>query len=521
MIEPLSHSATLGWPESNRFTQPDNPSHHPPEREAPSAILTPSRCPSSLSTCSNDRSGALNPRQLAASSAIAEQRTPYLWERPDLQKSAQRLIQRYGLSSLSPIRLIRELSGLNRSKFLRLSAASPADASNGDNRLPLRSVLKELSNPATPNQVVCPILEPSAHGGDNANGRVTPAILHHLNLAASGHEPGGLLFDPLHVGSQLAHWRIPVEEDQSLLWVFATLPTPFSRLVSPHPLFDCEHYIQQRQRLDNNRVASRAHPILDYLELSSHGDLHPYIEPSRQFIPCLWEKRERSSPPPGVSQPHLNSLLVRYLIAMDQSTSSCPVLNRKMGGLVEGLDAAGVLKGWCRSVISGEAPELEVWMGGIRLGSGRADRPRTDIHRRGLERRHCGFSIQLDLDAIPLEQLLSREPLAVQVVTSDGRVSLGRGDWPLKPASRDVVVDHLVRRALGEGAQGLLAQWLELESDETVLSAARYRMLRWASTAALAGCWDTAATDVVQRAMDTNPSLLQGPGGGKLRPCLS
>jgi len=448
------------------------------------------------------------------SSAIAEQRTPYLWERPDLQKSAQRLIQLYGLYSLTPIRLIRELSGLNRKKFLRHPASSCAHASNSDHQLGLRSILKDLSNPTSKDHVFCPIVEPLSNGNRDrrrVNGTVIPSVLKHLNLAASGKEPAGLLFDPVHIESQLSHWRIERGEDQSLLWIFATLPKPFSRLISPHPLFDCEHYLQQRQLLANHKAPLRTHPILDYLNLSSHGTaLHPSLEPSRQFIPSLWERQERRTAPAATAHPERNNPLIRYLMAMDASTTDCPLLNQKMGGLVEGIDTAGVLRGWCRSVKAGDVPELEVWMQGVLLGRGRADQPRTDIHRRGLERRHCGFSIRLDLHSIPLEQLLSRAPLAVEVMTSDGRVSLGRGDWPLKPASRDVVVDHLVRRALGEGAQALLAQWLKLERDETVLSAARYRMLRWVSVSALAGSWDTAALGVVRRAMGANPSLLQG-----------
>jgi len=452
-----------------------------------------------------------------------QQQEQKLSGRTDRLAMTRKLIRQTKLSGISPTRLLLELIDLNRAGFLlAINYRQNEKCEAFIRQMPLKAILKTLLNPNRRHDIYCPLLTamptPEKWHAPTAEAHAS-SILRHLQSASLRKEATGLLFDPEYVLKQISHWRLSLDPGKSILANFASLPKPYRQIISPHPLFDNQYYLRQRSKLNasskNNRSPalksppSRVHPIADYLQNASSGQLLHWIEPSSNFIPSLWAIYKQGQT--GLQEsPYRCNPLSHYLKTMNDSSTSCPLLNHRIGGHVEGLDSTGMLRGWCCSVRAGEVPHLEVWMDGILLGHGLADEHRADIARRGLERRHCGFNIQLNLAAVPVNKLLSIEFMGVQVVTSDHQVSLGRGHWLLKPEERQIVVDHLVRRALAAGEVDLLASWLKQENDQSLLPPARYRMVQWASLCALAGCWDSEAVRAAQRAIRKNPSLLQG-----------
>ncbi|QVL52563.1 MAG: glycosyltransferase [Cyanobium sp. M30B3] len=206
----------------------------------------------------------------------------------------------------------------------------------------------------------------------------------------------------------------------------------------------------------------------------------------------------------------LQAPLISYLSTMANAKDSCPISFPRLAGRVDGLDQQGLLKGWCHSPESGSPIELEVWLAGVRLGAGVAREDRPDVASRGLAMRECGFAIPLDFEALPLDLLPSLKGERWRIVSTDHRYSLGRGDWRLTPEDRGMVMDHLLLRSLAEQDLSCMKTWLSRDADAAVVASARYRIVEWVATGAMAGTWDTAAVLQAHQAALANPALLQG-----------
>ncbi|TVS04245.1 MAG: hypothetical protein EA413_09225, partial [Cyanobium sp. PLM2.Bin73] len=185
----------------------------------------------------------------------------------------------------------------------------------------------------------------------------------------------------------------------------------------------------------------------------------------------------------------LKAPLISYLSTMAKASDSCSISFPRLVGRLDGLDQQAMLRGWCQSAKAGHQVELEVWLGGVRLGTGIAREDRPDVALQGLAMRECGFAISLDLDALSLDLLQTLKGERWRIVSSDHRFSLGRGDWRLTPDDRAVVMDHLLRRSLAANALRAVKAWLRQGTDTPVVASARYRMVEWAAVSAIAGSW--------------------------------
>ncbi|MBE9172448.1 hypothetical protein IQ216_04915, partial [Cyanobium sp. LEGE 06143] len=356
-------------------------------------------------------------------------------------------------------------------------------------------------------EVDCPLLTGMPSHDKPSKGTV-PTLLDHLNHSARSQEPQGLLFIPDHILAQLNYWQIQFNTDQSVLAQFAALQPPFQHLISPHPLFDCQHYLRERRKAVSTGLPTSKHPLLDYIRTADSSSRLSLIATGRDFNPTLWESLEADLDARFDGQ--CTPPLIRFLNAMDIATTSCPINPAKVGGVVEELNDAGVLIGWCHQRIPGVAPELKIMIAGVVVGRGKADLPRSDVARRGIERIHCGFAIKLDLSTLPIQTLKALDHLQIKVVTSDHLATLGRGDWSLKPEGKAFLVDDLVKRALRESEIEKLSLWFSQEQSAAQLTRCRYLMVEWCALSALAGVWNTSPIALAQRAAADNPALLLG-----------
>jgi glycosyltransferase involved in cell wall biosynthesis len=379
-------------------------------------------------------------------------------------------------------------------------------------RIPLPHLLEALNDPELAWRVACPLLE-TITGWNSVprSAQSKPLILDYLQQTWRGEEREGLLFSPNHLQQQLQYWdQAPPPRTPLLSW-FAQLKPPFRQLISPHPLFDCGHYNDQRQGLALSAPMADQHPITDYLIGCTRSHRYRALEPSPLFNPSLWQRFEAIH---GSSDKKHNALhnpipLAHYLAAMSTTSSSCPIANGKLSGTVDGLDESGVLKGWCSPAQSGQPAELEVWLDGVFLGSGLANLPRLDVARRGLAMAHCGFAIELDLDRLSFAQGGQLATARWLITTTDGQYSLGRGDWRLRPEDKCHVVEHLTRRALGQHNMRALADLLQV-ADQPTATALRHQVLNWCAVSAAAGDWRLVGLDLAAEASHLNPMLQKG-----------
>jgi hypothetical protein len=218
-----------------------------------------------------------------ASSSNNSGKESSLIDRSDLRIIAQKLIRRYKLSNLKPDRLLRELSSLNRAGFVFATNPQHQGGSDAREQLPLKGVMRALMNQSKHDRIYCPLLtarQASEHHQEPSKEIPFSSVLRHLHLAACGEEPSGILFDPAHVREQLSHWRLTGDRGQSTLSVFASLNNPYLRLISPHPLYDNQHYLSQRRRLKLKPISAQTHPIIDYLQIPLLDASAHWIEPS-------------------------------------------------------------------------------------------------------------------------------------------------------------------------------------------------------------------------------------------------
>lgn len=452
-------------------------------------------------------------------------------ERTDtLSDLAFQICKKYRLSYVSSQQLLTQLRTLQRGGFLWIASAPRQEAAQSaayqqsryQTKPRLTRLLAALNDPLQSGGVICPLLEqplasstakPSLNGrADREHGsphhRPVPHVLWHLDSAASGKEPNGLFFLCDHLAQQLHHWHQQPRDGESLLSRFARLERHFQLLISCHPCFDSNHYLKQRRHLDNVVPSNHYHPLLDYLRNCERSTRFRYLEPIEWFNPCLWIVQDDLRRP--LDSPGLKAPLSSFLSIMANASDSCPISFPRLAGRVDGLDQNGVLRGWCQSAEVGKQVELEVWLAGVLLGRGVAREPRPDVASRGLAMRECGFAISLDLDALALEQLATVKTERWRIISSDHRFSLGRGDWRLTPEDRAVVMDQLLLRCLAEQDLRCVKTWLRHDTEASVVASARYRMVEWVATGAMAGSWDTAAVVQAQQAALANPALLQG-----------
>jgi glycosyltransferase involved in cell wall biosynthesis len=436
---------------------------------------------------------------------------------------ASQLCNRYSLNHLSSQQILRSLRALTRGGWLWLLSEHQLtnQETNGGRpfllhtRPRLTRILESLNDPTRASTVFCPLLDvasktqlPAGLGqGGHSTSIATPSVLRHLDLAAAGQEPDGLLFISYHVARQLRHWH-QLPEQESLLTRFARLDPHFQVLISPHPCFDGQHYLNQRRQLDHVSAPGPYHPLLDYLRNCQRSARFRYLEPVASFNPSLWDVRKAQN-----HQAHtavLQAPLISYLTTMANANDSCPISFPRLAGRVDGLDQQGLLRGWCHSPENGSPIELEVWLAGVRLGAGFAREDRPDVASRGLAMRECGFAIPLDLEALPLDLLPELKGERWRIVSTDHRYSLGRGDWRLTPEDCGVVIEQLLLRSLAANSLDGVTAWLGRESNQALVGLARYRMVEWAVISAMAGSWHTSAVEQAQRATDRNAAMLHG-----------
>lgn len=380
-------------------------------------------------------------------------------------------------------------------------------------RVPYPLLLTLLEDRTRAWRLLCPLLElVPATTSSSQNGRNAPQILQYLQQAALGEEIEGVLFLPDFLRSQLKRWDQAPKANSSLLGWFAQIKAPFRQLVSPHPLFDCEHYRSQRRATHPTASSGELHPVVDYLMGCTRSHRIRALEPSARFSPCLWESQLS---PPGDTppqHPHLfeQAPLAHFLFAMRTASNSCPIGAHKLAGVLEGLDDEGLLKGWCEPVKPGSPAELQVWLAGVGIGTGTADQPRTDVARRGVQMRDCGFSIPIDWEALPLHLLSELSTARWQVVTNDQQSTLGRGDWPLTTSDREQLAAAITKGCLHAGDLDALKKGLEKATDRSVLEGSREQVFTWCALQATAGVWAPAALLVLQEAALINSGLQQG-----------
>jgi len=444
------------------------------------------------------------------------------------------ICKRYCLTRISAKELLEQLRTLNQGGFLwivnkeppLLSDLQTANATGGISRFQtkprLKKLLTALNDPNHANSVFCPILEqPPTNNftkhpqGSQIDDRrrfgtqlFIPRILWHLESAADRNEPDGLLFLCDHLAQLLQHWHQPPVDGESLLSRFARLEPHFQHLISPHPCFDVEYYIEKRQSLANLSQTSQVHPIIHYLRNCERSQRFRSIQPISWFNPCLWMVQEQNHHYPQRSG--LKAPLTSFLTSMDTSSSSCPISFQWVAGRVEGLDNQAVLRGWCQPTEPGKQLELEVWLAGIRLGEGIAQEDRPDLARKGLAMGACGFAINLNLDVLQLELLANLKDQRWSIVSIDQRFCLGQGDWRLTAKDRSVIMDHLLLHSLANEDLEPVKAWLSNETDFLLVAPARYRIVEWTATSAMAGSWDTKAVDIAHKATLANTTLQRG-----------
>ena len=437
---------------------------------------------------------------------------------------ASQLCKRYSLTHLSSQQLLQSLRALNRGGWFWVLSEHQLSNQETNSRQPffvhtrprLTRILESLNDPSRASSVFCPLLDvasrtqlPAALGeGGYSICTGTPSVLRHLDLAAAGQEPDGLLFIAYHVARQLRHWHQHPQEQESLLTRFARLDRHFQALISPHPCFDSQHYLNQRCQLDHVSAPGPYHPLLDYLRNCERTARFRYLEPVASFNPSLWEVRNAQNHQAQTAV--LQAPLISYLSTMANTKDSCPISFPRLAGRVDGLDQQGLLRGWCHSPESGRPIELEVWLAGVRLGAGVAREDRPDVASRGLAMRECGFAIPLDLEALPLDLLPELKGERWRIVSIDHRYSLGRGDWRLSPEDCGVVIEQLLRRSLAANSLTGVTDWLGRETNPALVGLARYRMVEWAAVSAMAGSWHISAVEQAQQATVSNPAMLQG-----------
>lgn len=408
----------------------------------------------------------------------------------------------------------RELRALAASRLIwLLPDPNSEEATPLIYRVPYPLLLTLLGDRTQAWRLVCPLLElVPATTSSSQKGQHAPQILQYLQRAASGEEMEGVLFLPDFLRSQLRYWEQKPKGNSSLLGWFAQLNAPFRQLVSPHPLFDCEHYRSQRRATHPTASSGELHPVVDYLMGCTRSHRIRALEPSARFGPCLW--KSHLSPPADTPPPHPHLVeqapLAHFLFAMRTANNSCPIGTHKLAGVLEGLDHEGLLKGWCEPVKPGSPAELQVWLAGVGLGTGTADQPRTDVARRGVQMRDCGFSIPIDWEALPLHLLSELSTARWQVVTNDHQSTLGRGDWPLTTSDREQLAAAITKGCLQAGDLDALKKGLEKATDRSVLEGSREQVFTWCALQATAGVWDPAALLVLQEASLINSGLQQG-----------
>jgi len=408
----------------------------------------------------------------------------------------------------------RQLRALGASRLIwLLPDPNNKEATRPIYRVPYPLLLTLLGDRTQGWRLVCPLLElVPATTSSSQEGPNAPQILQYLQQAALGEEMEGVLFLPDFLRSQLKRWNRAPQGNSSLLGWFAQLKAPFRQLVSPHPLFDCEHYSSQRRATNPTAASNELHPVVDYLMGCTRSHRIRALEPSAKFSPCLWPSHLSTPAGSPTPSPHLiqQAPLALFLFTMRTASNSCPIGSHKLAGVLEGLDDEGLLKGWCEPVKPGSPTELQVWLTGVKVGTGTADQPRTDVARRGVQMRDCGFAIPIDWEALPLNLLAELATARWQVVTNDQEATLGRGDWPLTAQDREQVAAAITKGCLQAGDLDALKTGLEEATDRSVLEGSRQQVFTWCALQAAAGVWDPTALLVLQKAALANSVLQQG-----------
>ncbi len=398
-------------------------------------------------------------------------------------------------------------------------------------RVPFPRLLALLADRTQAWRLICPLLEVVPTQGKPANpGLQRPRILDYLAKAKGGEEAEGVLYLPEHLRSQLKYWGQDIASDTPLLSCYAELKAPFRNLISPHPLFNCDHYTTQRQSLRPPAKASDQHPLLDYLIACTRSERFRALEPSPAFNPRLWQLEQTISTQAPEAWPTCQQApLVDYLNAMASAPRSCPIGFKTLTGYVDGLNEQGIMQGWCKPSQPEQSEDLEVWFDGALLGRGTANQARPDLARRGRGTSSCGFAIELDLDKLTSETAESVHAAQWLVCTPDHRSILGTRNWrPSKQESswlssyRTKQYLALARKQAIEALQQDDSHGLGqlLGSDHQPISLeARYQSVRWCTLNALAGNWSLDALDLTARAIHGKPALNQGVEAESVHRC--
>jgi glycosyltransferase involved in cell wall biosynthesis len=458
-----------------------------------------------------------------ASNPKGEAKTALSKHSEKLDSGFDKLAKQWQISQPSPGWLADQLQALSTNRLIWIVNDDSSKTTQFSSFRPaLPKLFEILRNPAQAWRVVCPLLEPApigAHPSDSVGVSLPrarlpqrPFVLKYLHRAAQGDELEGVLYLPEHLRRQLIHWDQQPNDNTSLLSWFARLKPPFRKLVSPHPLFDPAHYNAQLEGLPEDASSTTQHPIVDYLIGCTRKARFRALEPSGQFNPCLWKLLHSSTSSLDIPADPLalQAPLVLYLAAMRTATTSCPIPNQKLAGMVDGLDEQGIIRGWCKPITPGEHTRLAVWLGGLRLGIGVADQPRSDVARRGVAMRDCGFAIQLDFEQLPLDLLHNLSGARWLIATADQEYSLGRGDWRLNGQDRSQVALHLVKRFLQASDRIGLSKGLAALADPMATPGLRYQILDWCAISAAAGNWDLEPLLGAQDAVLATPALQQG-----------
>jgi glycosyltransferase involved in cell wall biosynthesis len=440
-------------------------------------------------------------------------------KRSDSLSHACKIIAAHDLRRLGPKSLLDQLSCLTKSRLVWvLEDDQIQDIPQFTYKPTSSQLLKALSGADPSLRAVCPLLEDPYTGNEkkgnqsrrNAKDVLRPRslLLEYLDQAAAGRENDGLLLCQSHLRRQLAYWDQSPEKKIAILCWFAALQPPFRQLISPHPLFDNRHYSNQPEIATRKAQQSDRHPIVDYLIGSTRSQRYRAIEPSRLFNPILWQIRQTSKG--DLSRRHSQAPLIDYLSAMSTSSTSCPILNQRLEGTLEGIDNQWILRGWCSPIKQGQPVELEAWLGGVLVGTGAASQSRRDLASKGMEDINSGFAIRLNPDDFPLALLDNLNGTRWVITSADHGYTLGRGDWKLGAKDRRLVAQHLVRRAMCTQDWGALSRGLAQTAGSSLAVTLRYTIVEWCAVKAAAGFWDPIPLQISQQTAESAPLLQQG-----------